>query len=202
MKYHILSALCSLLLALPAQSAVVYSGMQNLAIPLNFDGLYLNPYTGATSGSQPGAWNTEPWINPFFGGVYIGNDALLRSVITGIDQIVNLTSGTMIDASSNFVAGESGSTTHVGAGANQFQIGAPGFIGFAFEPNPSGSTLFGWLQITIENTGAGTIHDWAYENTQGAGIQAGFTGLVPEPSRAVLLLGALAGVMMRRRRQQ
>lgn len=53
-----------------------------------------------------------PWFNPFFGGVFIANGDLLRPVITGTDQVVNLAAGTMIGATSNFVVGESGSTCY------------------------------------------------------------------------------------------
>ena len=34
------------------------------------------PATPATA-AQPGDWNTAPWLNPFFGGVFIDTDAAL-----------------------------------------------------------------------------------------------------------------------------
>ena len=192
--------LCTLpVLALPpsAHSAVVYSGPVNIPIPLTLDGLYLNPYTGATAATQPADWNTAPWLNPFFGGVYLATDALLRPVITGADQVVNLGAGVTIGGGSNFAAGESGSSTHVGPAANQFQLGTPGFLGFAFEPAVAGPTHYGWAQITISNTGAGTLHNWAYDDAPGTGIPA---GLVPEPGSA-LMLGLAASAWAARRRR-
>jgi hypothetical protein len=188
---------CLLLAAALAQGATIYSGLQNIPIPLNFDGMYLNIFTGATSTTLPGDWNSAPWINPFFGGVDIGNDALLRPVITGADQVVNLAPGTVISSTSNFATGESGSSTHVGAAANQFQIGTPGFLGFAFESTPGGPTHYGWLQFTVNNSGAGILEDWVYEDLAGAAIEV---GVGPEPARAILLLLGLGALAARRRR--
>ena len=102
--------LCALpLLAEPpaAHGSIVYPGLLDIAIPLNLDGIYVNPYTGATSTTLPADWNTAPWLNPFFGGVYLGNDALLRPVITGVDQVVNVAFNALIDGTGNFVADES-----------------------------------------------------------------------------------------------
>lgn len=200
MKLLSLSALCSLLLAASAPAAVIYSGSVNHAMPVNPTGFYLNPLSGATSTILPGDWNTAPWINPFFGGVYIATDDLLRPVITGADQIVNLASGTVIGSLSTFAVAESGSSTHVGTAVEQFQLGAPGILGFAFQPTTGGSTHYGWMRLTINNTGSGTLHDYAYENAAGTAILAGLTTSVPEPSRVVLMLGGLLAVSLRRRR--
>ena len=186
----------------PGRAALFYSGQQNIPIPLNFEGVYLRVDTGATSAAFPANWATAPWLNPFFGGVDIANSPLLRPIITGTDQILNLANGATIDASSNFVLGESGSTTHVGPAANQFQIGTPGILGFAFNTSVGSPLRYGWMGIEINNLGAGRIIDWAYEDTPDTGIVAGLTA-VPEPSEAlVLLLLALSCVTLciRRRR--
>jgi hypothetical protein len=196
--FTVVLALALLTGAPQGQSAVVYSGVQSIAIPLDFDGVYLNVLSGATGFSEPGTWDTAPWFNPFFGGVYTTNPALLRPASDGFGQMVNLAVGTMIDSTSNFAAAAGGSTTHVGGAVNQFQISVPGYLGFEFEPTTGGQTQYGWMQITINNTGAGTIHGWAYESTAGTGILA---GSVPEPGRALLLMLGLMGVVVRRRRR-
>lgn len=122
-----------------------------------------------------------------------------RSVGTGTgssstNQIVNLAPGTLIDSASNFVAGESGSSTHVGGAANQFQLGTPSLIGVAFKTTVGGPDYYGWIRITINNSSPGSIVDWAYENPAGTPIEA------PEASSTVLLGLALGGMSILRRR--
>lgn len=183
-----------------SHAAIVYSGVQNVAIPQDFGGVYLNIVSGATASSQPGTWNAGSWVNPFFGGVGIGNSALLFPVVTGTDQIVKLAGGAIIDSASNFVLGESGSSTHVGPAANQFQIGSAGLMGFKWRLPGGGSDYYGWLRLEVNNVGAGKIIDWAYENAAGAGIQAGAGALTPVPEPGAALIGfALLGVGIARR---
>ena len=178
----------------------MYSGVQNIAVPATLEGTYLRLSDGTVSGAFPADWSTAPWLNPFFGGVDIANSPLLRPVIAGTDQIVNLAPGTVIASASNFVAGESGSTTHVGPSANQFQIGTAGIIGFVFETTVGGPDFYGWAKVVINNAGAGSITDWAYDNTPGTSIQAGQIAPVPEPATlAVGLLCIGAGIARRRR---
>ena len=192
--------LLSLLLGLPASASVVYISTP-ISIPQDFDGVYLNPLTGVTTNAYPADWNTAPWINPFFGGTCIGNDDLLTPVITGTDQVVNLALNTVIDGSSTFAAGESGSTTHIGPGIIQFQLGTPGYIGFAVKATTGGPTFYGWAKVNFNNSGAGSVLEYAYEDTAGTSIPAGFTGsAAPEPGRTVfLMLGGFACAMGRKR---
>ena len=88
-----------LLLSIPAatpvaRASILFMGNQNIPIPMDFDGKYVRVDTGATATSLPADWETAPWINPFFGGVYIWNSPLLRPVVlTNTDQILNLTVG-------------------------------------------------------------------------------------------------------------
>ena len=158
-----------------ARGALQYSGVQNLSIPLTLDGRYLNPFSEASTTAFPGTWGSAPWINPFFGGVYLSNSDLLQPVITGSDQVLNLATGTVVSSLSNFVSGESGSSTHIGAASNQFQIGTAGYVGFAFETASGGAVHYGWLKMTFNNVGTGTINSWAYEDLAGAAIRTGTT---------------------------
>jgi hypothetical protein len=192
------------LVCVPAKSAVIYSGIQNLSVPQNFGGLYLNvtlPAFSTNGGAEPVSWATAPWINPFFGGVSIGNSALLRPNTDGAGRDLNVAIGTVIDSSRTYAAGEAGSTTHVGAAPDQFQLGAQGLLAFVMQETVGGANRYGWMRILIDNTGAGTIVDWAYDNSASS-ILAGFTGtmLIPEPSRMLLLLGGLQALVLRRRR--
>ncbi len=193
------AALLTLGLAGTAHSLVVSFTAQNVPIPLTFGGVYLNLLDGSASASQPGSWNTAPWINPFFGGVDLANDELIHLQITGADQILNLPAGTVVDGSATYTVGESGSATHFGPAANQFHAGTPGYLGFSIQPTAGGPSYYGWAKVTFNNAGAGTIHEWAYENTPGNSIAA---GAVPEPGMAgALLLGAFGMAAQRRRRR-
>lgn len=199
MNRLLLFLLLSLALPHAGRGAVIFTSV-SIPIPLTLDGIYLNPLSGATSGAQPVGWNTAPWLNPLFGGVFFANDDLARPIVTGVDQIVNLGAGTIIDATGNFVAGESGSTTHIGAAPGQFQLGVPGYVGFTFQPTVGGPVHYGWLSATFDNTGAATIDGYAIESTPNTGILAGATGSIPEPSRALLLMVGLMGAVGWRRR--
>ncbi|MCX6856058.1 MAG: PEP-CTERM sorting domain-containing protein [Verrucomicrobia bacterium] len=207
---HRQSVLCVLLvlsvLMGRLDAAIIYSGVRNLAVPYNFDGLYVQVVSGATSTTEPGSWATAPWINPFFGGTQIASNDLLRpSVIAGTagaEQIRNYTLGSAIDASLNYAPDYNGSTTHTGVALEQFQVTLAGLIGFKFQTTPSGPTYYGWLNLTVSDSGEGLIKDWAYNNTANEGIYAGQQLAVPEPGRAVLLMiGAFSLLVWRGRRR-
>lgn len=204
MKLRLLLLLALLAVALPAgRASIVYSGIQNIAIPLDFNGVYFRIDTGASTLVAPGDFDTAPWMNPFFGGVEIINGALLRPVITGADKIVNLAPGTPINGASNFVAGASYSATHFGNGAGQFPINVPGYMGATFRSAPAGPDYYGWVHMEMSNVGAGKIISWAYDDVSGGSIQAGQTNsapAVPEPGTAIFGLAMLLAALGRRSR--
>ncbi len=185
--------------SISANAAVIYSGVQNIAIPTTFDGVYLDIDTGTTSTSVITGWD----INPFFGGFALGNSAAFQPVRTGTgnsDTILNLAYGTIVDSLLNYATGEAGSSDHIGGGANQFTDGSSGYLGFKFTDNSNAGTFFGWMRLTLTaNTSGATIHEWAYDNT-GSGLLVGSLAAVPEPSRAMLLLLGLISMLIRRRR--
>jgi hypothetical protein len=201
MKRLIYLLLLSAALVGSSKAAVIYHSTP-ISIPLDFDGVFVNPLTGTTTATQPGDWNTAPWFNPFFGGVYVWTSDLLRPEITGADQVVNEAINAVIGSGSNFAAGESGSATHIGPSGNQFQLGTPGLIGFTFKAATGGPSFYGWAKVSFNNSGAGSVLEYAYEDTAGTSIAAGFNGIVaaPEPGRAMLLLLGGFALGMRRRR--
>jgi len=65
-----LTGLLTMALSLPLMGDIIYSNLQDIEIPADFAGVYLNVETGA--------WNTDifspesGWdINPFFGGTVL-----------------------------------------------------------------------------------------------------------------------------------
>lgn len=187
-----------------APAAVHYSGVRVFPISYDLEGGYLNPVSGQYVSSWPSSWGTSPWINPVFGGAAIGSSDKLRPVISAPDtgngdgQVVNMVAGMMIGSGSQFASGGNGSETHTGTDSGKFQPGVPGYIGFAMEPAPGQPLCYGWIHLTVNNAGTGTIHEWAWEDS-GAMIAVGFTG-IPEPGSAFCMLGAIAAAFLRRRR--
>jgi len=78
--------------------------------------------------------------------------------------------------------------------------GETAYAGFVF--NPSGTPLYGWLEIRFEAGGTNfTVLQWAYEDS-GDEIPV---GTIPEPSTAIIFglgLAALTGVSRRGRRRR
>lgn len=193
------ATLACLTLCANSQTTIVYSGIKNLVIPTNFDGIYLDIDTGNTGGPDL----TGLDINPFFGGLGIANAPNFQPVRTGtnsMDSYVNLAPNTVVNNTLTFSTGDGGSDrTHMGASASQFQASVAGYIGFQFTPNAGGAVRYGWMRLTLTpNTTGAIIHDWAFEST-GEQIYVGMTA-VPEPTSSLLFALATAGFLVRRRR--
>lgn len=184
--------------SLSSQAAVVYSGIRNIAIPFNFDGVYLNVATGVAVSTEPANWSTSPGINLFFGGNSIATDEFLRPVTDGSGNVISLTEGAAVSSLLAFATGPNGSEEHVGVAPDQFLPGAAGYMGFSFritgsEPLP----YYGWLKFIPSNSGGAVIESWAVENVAGQAIDV---GAIPEPS-ALMLLGAAGLLPLARRRR-
>ena len=181
-----------------ADAAIVWSGIVNIAIPSNVDGVYMNVLTGqtGTAGAAVTGWDINPYgattlqfFSPTGGGYVRG----LGSSGTLVD---NLAHGTLINASQSFGSGTAETT-----GATAFNAGSmSNLVGFRFVNEATGATHYGWMRILLGGTGLASqpraIIEYAYENVAGAGIGAGV--IIPAPG-AIALLG-LAGVVGRRRR--
>jgi hypothetical protein len=195
----ITTILSSLTLCVSAQTTIVYTGIKNLVIPTNFDGIYLDIDTGNTGGPELAGLD----INPFFGGLGIANTPNFLPVRTGTNQMdpyVNLVPGTVVNETLTFSSGDGGTDrAHIGATSSQFQASVAGYIGFEFTPNAGGGVRYGWMRLTLTpNTAGAIIHDWAFEST-GEQIYVGMTA-VPEPTSSLLFSLASAALLVRRRR--
>jgi autotransporter-associated beta strand protein len=150
-KFRYLTGLAALTLIVPASADTIYSGLLDTTIPTNLTGVTVN-IDGGT-------------LNPFFGGVGVANNDLLQPLRDGtgnLDTLLNLSAGTVIDASSTSLStGYGGSQDHVGS---TFTTGDVGYIGFKLN-----GTDYGWMRVVFtNNTGGAMIKDWAYDDNAGA----------------------------------
>ena len=155
-KFHYATGIVAIALILPAAADVIYSGLQNIAIPTNYDGVTVSVAGGT--------------INPFFGGVGVANNNLLQPLRVGsgnLDKLEEFAVGSTIDASSMTLStGYGGSVSHLGS---TFIAGQEGYIGFKLN-----AADFGWMRVVFtNNTGGALIKDWAYDTSAGAGIVTG-----------------------------
>lgn len=187
-----------------AQAALIYSGLQNIPIATTFAGVYVD-VENTNNATNHGSTTITGWdVNLFFGGVGEFNEPNFQPVRASsgdsFSAIQNLAVGTLIGAGSTFASGTGGSgdigSEHVGFGANQFQPGVEGIIGFKLIT--MSGPFYGWMRVALTfNDPGAEIIDWAYDDT-GATILA---GVIPEPSRVMLLMMGLTTVMLRRRRE-
>jgi autotransporter-associated beta strand protein len=99
-----------------AQAAVVYSGIQNIAIPADFDGVFLNVVTQQHDTTEFSGWD----LNPFFGGLGIANSPDFQPARLGTnneDAIVPLSFGSSGSGGSLV---KDGASTLVLSGANSY----------------------------------------------------------------------------------
>ena len=174
-----------------SEAAIVWSGLVNLPIPGDVDGIYVNlatGLTGLTGGATPG-WD----INPYFGGntMYTaapGYGCVPDASATGVAALL---AGVLVDGTS--------ATSFVSSGAD-FPTADPGaYYGFRFQDETAGGAVrYGWARLYrgSATTSPGLLYEWAYDNT-GAGI---LTGAVPAPGSITLLALGAVGLTGRRRK--
>ena len=177
-------------LVMPAAADVIYSNLQNLSIPANFDGLYLDVNTGNSNtnmASPVAGWD----INPFYGGKFMQNSPAfqpVRATTGNTSAIVNLAGGTSVGSGSTYstftwdndnnsatpqVPGYGSSQTLTTSGGN-FTDGQEGYLGFKLYTDATYTVAnYGWMRVVFtNNTGGAVIKDWAYD-TSGAAINTG-----------------------------
>jgi hypothetical protein len=183
-----------------AHGAVIYSGIRNEVIPANDTGIFVNPLSGIVTTTVPADPDTGTWVNLFFGGTAIGTTISIEPAILSLatgngDGLVRrLNEADLIGTGLTYASGMNGSENHTGSALGQFQANLSGYLGFRITTE-GGDIRYGWLRITVNDLGAGTLHDWAFEDTNGTPI------VVPEPSLSLLFLLALAPPVFRRSRK-
>ena len=169
-NFRYLTGLVTLTLIVPAAADTLYSGLQNIPIPTDFGGVFLDVDGNTHSNSTFAGWD----INPFFGGVDVANSSTFQPVRNGtggLAPIWNFTQGATVGGSLpdglGFATGAGGSQTHLGTGTGQFAADTPGYLGFKLGSN------YGWMRVEFTaNTSGAKILDWAY-NTGGGPIDTG-----------------------------
>jgi autotransporter-associated beta strand protein len=161
--------------ASPAGAAILYSGVQDISIPGDFEGVYLNVTTHQSSANEFTGWD----MNAFFGGLGIANSPTFQPARVGTgseDLIRSIGFGTVVGSGLTYSTDYGGSgaedeSGHVGPADGQFHSGVKSYIGFTLT---RADQLFnGWMQVTLfANGSVGQIHDWAYEDS-GSSIFAG-----------------------------
>ncbi len=171
-----------------AEGAVTYSGLQNIAIPANFEGVDLDVNGDST-------WD----LNFFFGGLGVANNDSLRPAAMGAGSSSNIrlfSLGSEVKNTSLFtdgygVSGAEDNSGHLGPGTSQFGDGAAGYLGFKLE-RPSDTPVYGWMQVVLTRNGSGgLIKDWAIDDS-GAPIISGFVGFAPGASVTTVSTGTVA----------
>jgi autotransporter-associated beta strand protein len=172
---------CSFLLGTAGSSpaGILFSGQQDIAIPQNFDGVYIQVNLSQSTHvvSSAGGWH----LNPFFGGIGIANSPTFQPVRSGTgseDTIIRIAATSVIDGSATFASGWGGSgaedeSGHLGGGALQFADGKAGYLGFQLDTGAV--PLYGWMSVVLTANGNGVIQSWAYDDS-GAAILAGANG--------------------------
>ena len=167
-KFPYAAGFVTLSLMLPAAADTFYSGLQNIPIPIDFAGVFLDVDGNTTANNAFAGWD----INPFFGGADVANSSAFQPARTGtdaLDPIWNFSQGNTVGSGLglNFASQYGGSETHLGSGTGQFAPGTDGYIGFSLNGN------YGWMRVAFtENTSGAVIRDWAYA-TSGAAIVVG-----------------------------
>lgn len=205
--FRYLAFLLALGAAPSTPASIVHSGSLDLTIPMTFEGLSLNLYTGTATLARPADFDSGPWVNFDFGGEDISNSPLFRPAVIAVDpvnpggdQVQNVSSGTVVNNTLTFTPGENASSVvHLGKAPGQFTVKSSGYMAFVFKVFTGGPDYYGWLRVTPDNTGTGTalVHEYAYESTAATPITV---GAIPEPSAAVLVFLTLPAFFRRVRR--
>jgi len=190
-----------------AHGAITHVDPADIVIPANFDGIYVDLETGATSGTEPapGSWD----LNLIFGGAALihndsiniyrqggGTDALSAIVNLGLGDVVDGTAigaAEILDTPSLGASGAFPADNYMGTDPGQFTSGTDGYLGFVL--NEGTTPLYGWARVEFKDDGTtGLLKEWAYSDS------SIMVGQVPETSVSILLLGATSCLLLRRRR--
>jgi hypothetical protein len=152
-----------------AQAAIRYSGVVNISIPSNTNGVYINVVTGVTGSSSvstPG-WTINPWgadkLEFFVGGSTGSTQHVQRS---GGGAVANLTPGTLIGPSPVYGGWSNANLLASITGNQPFFLNAS-FNQYGFRFMYQGAWHYGWATIRLSNSLIAqprTLVDYAWED--------------------------------------
>lgn len=188
-------------------AAAIITTSTSIAVPNNFDGVYINLATGATSSTAFAGFDFNPYGSGnllFYWGGGAGAGSLNAGVAaTTSGPYLDLATGALVSSASTFSASANGANNETAA----FLISGTHNLGLRFLNEATGIVNYGYLTLTTTGTSGfpATITGWSYENT-GAGIVVGSAtdGTVPEPSTiGMMAVGAmLVGLGERRQNRR
>lgn len=200
-----------------AEAAIVYSGAQNITatfpatIGFDYTHININGVGGPDLAIRAGGGTMPSFFNAPFGDVGLGGLTNQASIaIQGGFFAKKLASGANISAALGGWAQAYGYLRRSGIIASGYWnvSNQPGFAAFRLDAG-GGNYQYGWIRLKWTDSAGDsnpypntvTAIDWAYESTPNTAIQAGDTGPVPEPSRALLALAGAGAAFLRRRRK-
>ena len=200
----ILAAVSAAAVAQNASAAIIYSGVQDLQVPQDSNGLWVDLFSESlTGGGLPGDLLL---LNEAQEGVSLQSalttvpGAFVSFSVNGQVYLTALSEGFMVSSSSVGPLGHFYGTMAAGAEepSAQFNLASNKYIGLSFVRDTA--LYFAWVRVSINNSaGSFVVHDWAYENT-GGGI---LTGAIPAPGAlALLAAGGFLGLRPTRRRRR
>lgn len=180
-----------------AEADIVYSGIVNITIPQDIDGVYINFVTGAFGGPGLAGADFNPYFNnatlAFFGPG--GGGGTISATTTSGSAAIRLNFGDSISPAGTYNNGQAVGTA--------FTSGGQGYVGLRFLNESTGVINYGWALLNTTNSASGfpaTVVSYGFQNN-GTAITA---GAIPEPT-VTALLGVMAagalGVRQWRRRK-
>lgn len=183
-----------------ANADIVWSGLVNITVPNNTQGIYLNFVTGqtGTAGTAVPGWNFNPYNSGSGLNFFWPEDSTHGGLTLTGTTYATLPINTAIGSGATFIQPPDQPVSAM----TLWRAGANAYLGVRFINSATNQTNFGWVHL--QTTGAigfpATIIEYAFQNN-GQQILA---GQIPEPTTTALLgvfaVGAL-GVRAWRKRK-